>query len=258
MPGVPQLGRRGQERPGPIVAVGLSQVAATAEVLPGEGVPGGDHVPRRAAAGQVVEAGELAGYLIRLVERGVDRAGQPDVLGHRGQGGQDGEGVRPADHVEVVDRPVLLAQPQPFGQEHEVELASLGGLRELAERVELDVAARGRIAPHGGVVHAGKMRGQVDLLGHGRCPRIVAVAAFRRRRSGGGVAVGGAAQAEPPAQRVGLVGGAEHAAALQLGDQQLGELRQVMRQGTGRSRKPDSPAACQSCSRSARPAAVPV
>ena len=171
VPGVPQLVRRGQEGPGPLVAVALGQVAAAAEVLPGEGVPGGDHVPRRPPAGEVVEAGELAGYLVRLVERGVDRAGQPDVLGHRGQGGQDREGVGPADHVEVVDQPVLLAQPQSFGEEQEVELASLGGLGELAERVELDMAAGGGVAPHGRVVHAGKVRGQVNLLGHGLCPR---------------------------------------------------------------------------------------
>jgi len=89
------------------------------------------------------------------------------VLGHRGQGGQDREGVGPADHVEVVDQPVLLAQPQSFGQEQEVELASLGGLGELAERVELDMAAGGGVAPHGRVVHAGEVRGQVKLLGHG-------------------------------------------------------------------------------------------
>src|SRR5580692_10304035 len=130
VPGVPQLVRRGQEGSGPLVAVALGQVAAAAEVLPGEGVPGGDHVPRRPPAGEVVEAGELAGYLVRLVERGVDRAGQPDVLGHRGQGGQDREGVRPAYYVEVVDLPVLLAQPQPFGQEQEVELPPLGDLGE--------------------------------------------------------------------------------------------------------------------------------
>ena len=174
VPGVPQLVRRGQEGPGPLVAVALGQVAAATEVLPREGVPGGDHVPRRPAAGEVVEAGELAGYLVRLVERGVDRAGQPDVLGHRGQGGQDRERVRPADHVEVVDQAVLLAQPQSFGEEQEVELASLGGLRELAERVELDMAAGGGVAPYGRVVHAGKVRGQVNLLGHGWCPRGVA------------------------------------------------------------------------------------
>src|SRR3984885_11015918 len=66
VPGVPQVVRRGQEGPGPLVAVALGQVASATEVLPGEGVPGGDHVPRRPAAGEVVEAGELAGYLVGL------------------------------------------------------------------------------------------------------------------------------------------------------------------------------------------------
>ena len=68
--------------------------------------------------------------------------------------------VRPADHVQVVDLAALLAQPQPLGEEEEVELAALGGLREVHERVELDVAAGGGVAPHGGVVHAGEVRGQ--------------------------------------------------------------------------------------------------
>jgi hypothetical protein len=107
----------------------------------------------------VVEAGELARYLVRLVERRVDRAGQPDVLGHRGQGGQDREGIGPADHIQVVDQPVLLAQPQPFGEKQEVELATFGGLGELPERAELDVAAGGGVAPYGRVVHARKVRG---------------------------------------------------------------------------------------------------
>src|ERR1035441_3051436 len=51
-----------------------------------------------------------------------------------------------------------------------------------------------------------------------------------RGRSGGGVAVGGAAQAEQPPERVRLVGGAEQATALQLGDQPPGDVRQVVRQ----------------------------
>ena len=252
MPGVPQLGRRGQEGPGPLVAVVLGQVAAAAEVLPGEGVPGGDHVPRRPAAGQVVEAGELAGHLVRLVERGVDRAGQPEVLGDRGQGGQDREGVGAADHVEVVDLPVLLAQPQSFGEEQEVELASLGGLGELAERVELDVAAGGGVAPHGRVVHAGKVRGQVDLLASWFVLSLGGP-------SGGGVAVGGAGQAEQPAQRVAPRRRSRNsAAALQLGDQAVGDAasgRAAARPGAAGSRtarRPASPAAGRPARRACR------
>jgi hypothetical protein len=94
------------------------------------------------------------------------------VAGHRGQRGQHGEGVRPADHVQVVDQAVLLAQPQPLGQEQEVHPGPLGRLGQVRERAELDVAARPRVAPHGGVVDAGEVRGEVHLLerlGHGSC-----------------------------------------------------------------------------------------
>ncbi len=108
-PGVEQRPGRPQERPGPRVTLIFGQEAAAAEVLAGEGVPGGDHVPRRPAAGKMVEAGELPRHLVGLVERGVDRAGQAEPVGDRGERGQHREGVRPAHHVEVVDQPVLLA-----------------------------------------------------------------------------------------------------------------------------------------------------
>ena len=170
VPGVPQLARGAQECPRPLVAVALREVAAAPEVLPGEGIPAGDDVPGRAAAGQVIKRRELAGHLVGLVERRVDGPGQAEVLGHRGKSGQDGKRVRAPDDVQVVDLAVLLAQPQPLGQEHEVELAALGGLGEAAERVELDVAARGRVTPHGRVVHAGEVRGEMDLLAHGNRP----------------------------------------------------------------------------------------
>ena len=166
------------------------------------------------AAGEVVERGELAGHLVGLVERGVDRAGQPEPVGDGGERGQDGEGVGPADDVEVVDLAVLLAQPQPLGEEEEVELGALGGLREVRERAELDVAAGRRVAPHGGVVDAGEVGGEVDLLAGlliGRLRRSDA------RRSGWRDG-----QAEQPAQGVGLVGRAERTAALQLGHERRG------------------------------------
>jgi len=59
---------------------------------------------------------------------------------------------------------VLFAKPQPFGEEQKVELATLRRLSELRKRTEVDVAAARRIAPHRGVVDAGKMRRQVNLL----------------------------------------------------------------------------------------------
>ena len=60
----------------------------------------------------------------------------------------------------------MFTQPQTFGEEEEVEQATFGGLREMDERIELDVAARRRVAPHRGVVDAGEVRGEVDLFGH--------------------------------------------------------------------------------------------
>ena len=55
-------------------------------------------------------------------------------------GGQDRQRVGAADDVEVVDLAALLAQAQALGEEEEVELAPLGGLGEVDERVELDLA----------------------------------------------------------------------------------------------------------------------
>ncbi len=112
----------------------------------------------------MVEAGELAGHLVGLVEGGVDGAGQPEPVGDGGERGQDGEGVRAAHDVQVVDLAALFAQSQALGEEEEVELGAFGGAREVDEGGELDVAAGLRVAPHGGVVDAGEVGGQMDLL----------------------------------------------------------------------------------------------
>ena len=78
--------RRGaDELGGPVVALAVVEEAAAPEVLAGEGVGRGDRVPGGPAAAQVVEGGELAGQLVGLVERGVERGGEADVVGDRGQ-----------------------------------------------------------------------------------------------------------------------------------------------------------------------------
>jgi hypothetical protein len=119
----------------------------------------------------MIKAGELPGHLVGLVEGGVDRPGQAEPAGDRRERGEDGEGVGTPHDVEVVDLTVLLAQPQPFGEEQEVELGPLRGPGQMREGTELDVAAGARVAPDRGVVHAGEVRGEVDLLqwpGHGQ------------------------------------------------------------------------------------------
>src|SRR5262249_35074422 len=134
------------------------------EVLAGEGVGGGDHVPAGPPAGQVVQRRVLPGELVRLVVGRLVGADQPEMPGHRRQGGQHGEGMRAANHVEVMDRAALLAQPEPFRQEEEVELAPLRGPRQVGERREVNLAARPGVAPHRVVVDPGEVRPEDDLL----------------------------------------------------------------------------------------------
>ena len=163
-PGVEQRVCRLQEALGALVALVLGEEAPAAKVLSGERIPRRHDVPGGTAVGQVVQGRELPGDLVRFVEGRVDGAGQAEAIRHRGQGGEDREGVRAADHVEVVDLTALLAQAQALGEEQEVELAAFGGLREVHERAELDVTSRRGVAPDGGVVDAGKVCGEVNLL----------------------------------------------------------------------------------------------
>ena len=120
-PAVPELASHGDELLGPLVAVGVIQESAAAEVLTGERVRRGDDVPAGAAVGQVVECRELPCHLERFVESGVDGACQAEVIGGRGQCRQDRERIGPSHDVEVVDPAAVLTQPQPLREEEEVE-----------------------------------------------------------------------------------------------------------------------------------------
>ena len=93
------------------------------------------------------------------------------MRGDGGKRGQHGGGVGAADDVRVEDLARVFAKPQPLGEEHEVELAALGGARHVLEGCEVDLAAGSRIAPHRRVVDAWEMRGELDLLGHVTPPR---------------------------------------------------------------------------------------
>ena len=141
-PAVPELAGDGDELLGPLVAIGVVEEPSAAEILAGERVRRGHHVPAGAAIGQVVEGGELSCHFERFVEGRVDGPGQAETVGDRGQCGEHGERVGPADDIEVVDASAVFAQPQAFSEEEEVEQAPLGGLGQVDERVELDLAAR--------------------------------------------------------------------------------------------------------------------
>ncbi len=169
-PGIEQGVRSGQEALGPLVPLVFGQEPAAPEVLPGERVPRRHDVPGRASLGQVIERRELPCHLIGFIERRVDCPGQAESFGHGGQRREHRERVGPADDIEIIDLSVLLAQAQALREEQEVELAALGGLGEVYERAEVDVAARRRITPHRGVVDAWEVGGQMNLFdGLGHC-----------------------------------------------------------------------------------------
>ena len=62
-----------------------------------------------------------------------------------------------------MDAAEVLAQPQPLGEEEEVEQALLGGVGQVPERGEVDLAAGVGLGPDRGVVHAREVRGEVHL-----------------------------------------------------------------------------------------------
>lgn len=134
------------------------------------------------SGGQLVEIGEPPGHLGRLVEGRVGRPDQAEVLGHCGQAGQHGERVRSPEHVdvqveleiEVTGQGRLLGQPQPVGEQEEVEPSSLRGAGQAGERVEAGAVAGGRVAPSR-VVHAGRPDGKTDLF-HALAPGAGGVA----------------------------------------------------------------------------------
>lgn len=125
-PAVPEPPRHGDEFLRPVVAVGMGEKSAAAEVFPGERIRGGDHVPGRPPIGQVIQRRELPCHPVRFVERGVDGASKAEVVGDRCERGQHREGVGPADDVEVVNLAAMLTQPQTLGQEEEIEQSSFG------------------------------------------------------------------------------------------------------------------------------------
>jgi hypothetical protein len=76
-----------------LVTKAVFVVLVAAEVECFERVGRGDEVPAGAPAAQVVERGEPARHVIRLVVAGAGGGDQADVFGHRRQRGQQGERI---------------------------------------------------------------------------------------------------------------------------------------------------------------------
>src|SRR5699024_3162473 len=155
------------ERLGMRVAVGVVEVAAAAEVLPGPGVVGGDDVPAGPAAGEQVEGLQATGAVDGGVVGGVLGGAQADVLGDAGERREQGLCSGPTGHVQLEGDPAVLPQPQPLPEEERGELPALGGADQRLEGLPRHLVAAGGQAPDGRGVHALEERAEGELPGGG-------------------------------------------------------------------------------------------
>ena len=164
IPAVPQRERDVDELLGPRVSL-LARGDLVESVIAGLGVEHrGDYVPSGSSATDVIERGEQPGGVKRRVERGGHRGDQPDV------GGRSCHGRQRRDRFEEPGSGTgRIAHRVPVREEHRIELAPLGGTRELG--VIADVAevldAGARVTPGGTVVSAAEQKSvemQHDLV----------------------------------------------------------------------------------------------
>ncbi|EKB47174.1 hypothetical protein B879_04233 [Cecembia lonarensis LW9] len=147
---------------GPVITGIVFDQGVEAEVACGIFLGAGDDVPCDAALGNVVEGGDLAGEVERMVLHDIGGVGQPDVLRGHGQGAEQHRGIVGRDlqplvyvvHVLAVGRAV---KARDIGEEHCVEQALFQGLGQFDPEVhvvELVLACLG-VAPLAVVYVAG-------------------------------------------------------------------------------------------------------
>ena len=175
-----------------LVALGVRRSARSRPKLQRLGrLAGGDEVPAGAAAADVIERGELARDVVRLVVARRRRADETDALGHHGERRQQRDRLEVGDvlHRAALRLDVGLADGDAVGEEDHVELGALRGLRDLDVMLEIDagVGLRPRMAP-GCDVMAGRIEeGAEPELGcrscHDalRCRELTAARASRRK-----------------------------------------------------------------------------
>ena len=175
-PAVPQAGHHVVELARPAVAFVVFEVLLEAEVQGLVGVGGGDDVPGRAPAAQVIQRREQPRHVVGRVVGGGHGGDQADALGHGGQGRQQRHRRERGDGgaaLQGIGRHV--GHGQVVGHEERIELAVFELLRQALDQrpVEVGIRRAARVAPGSGVdadrAHEGT---QVQHSGfaHGRSP----------------------------------------------------------------------------------------
>jgi hypothetical protein len=117
-------------------------------------VAGGDDVPPRPAARDMVERGEAAGDVEGLVIGGAGGRHQADVLGDAGQGGKQCKRLEGGDGVAALQRLERHVEDrQVVGHEKGVEFAALQSLDQLFDQGKIEIGVRdgAGIAPGAGM-----------------------------------------------------------------------------------------------------------
>ena len=141
--GIPQAGDDVIEFARPLVALGVLHVVVEPEIQRGVRIGGGDDVPARAAAADVVERGKAAGDMIGLVERGRAGRDQADMFGGAGQRRQQRERLERGHGVAALERIDRHVQHgQMVGHEEGVELAGFQLLDQLLDVREIEIGIR--------------------------------------------------------------------------------------------------------------------
>ncbi len=152
--GIPQTRHHVVEFARTAIALGVLHVIFKAEIQRRVGIGGGDDVPSRAAAADVIERSEAAGDMIGFVEGGRTRRDQADMFSGAGQRRQQRERFERGDGVaalERIDRHV--EHGEVICHEEGVELSGFEFPDQLLDMPEIEIGVRPRagIAPRPGM-----------------------------------------------------------------------------------------------------------
>ena len=153
-PAVPQPGDDVEELPRPAIALAVFHVLGQTEIQCGIRVGGGDQIPRRAPAADVVERGKAAGDRIGRLEGGGCRRDQPEMLGHHRQHRQQGQRVERGHRRAVLQgRHRHVEHTEMVGHEPRVEAALFELLRKTDQVLEIEVG----VGPGAGIAPPRRM-----------------------------------------------------------------------------------------------------
>ncbi len=178
VPTVPQPGHHLLEFARTRIALGVHVMRIAVEIQRFIGGVGGHQIPAGTPAGEMIQRGELARHVIRLVIAGGHGGDQTDALAHHCQRAEQGERLEQAGTRHARGhRPT--GRSQTIGNEHRIELRGFGNAHHLAVMVEHQRVGTGlRMTPRRHMVAGGHQecaQRQLTWRAHRSAPRTAAM-----------------------------------------------------------------------------------